>query len=190
MWLFSAWPSWLFQEKNEFFLVTYPIYHLEIKRVEPPFNLTFVFLKQYRSCGSYIQHSSPQEIQFNVQDSIKECNFIGNLPKLIPFIESVKVQNGFLKLMETIFPTSVYFSGLKVTIIIFKVVHSVPYILKSIIIQLEFNPISLSVIYFGSSKVPIISTFLKKYLLYIKQDHAAILCAYLSVDLSLHCEFL
>lgn len=63
--------------------------------------------------------------------------------------------------METIFPTSVYFSGLKVTIIIFKVVHSVPYILKSIIIQLEFNPISLSVIYFGSSKVPIISTFLK-----------------------------
>lgn len=54
-----------------------------------------------------------------------------------------------------------YFSGLKVTIIIFKVVHSVPYILKSIIIQLEFNPISLSIIYFGSSKVPIISTFLK-----------------------------
>lgn len=83
-----------------------------------------------------------------------------------------------------------YFSGLKVTIIIFKVVHRVPYILKSIIIQLEFNPISLSIIYFGSSKVPIISTFLKKYLLYIKQDHAAILCAYLSVDLSLHCEFL
>lgn len=63
--------------------------------------------------------------------------------------------------METIFPTSVYFSGLKVTIIMFKVVHRVPYILKSIIIQLEFNPISLSVIYFGSSKVPIISTFLK-----------------------------
>lgn len=63
--------------------------------------------------------------------------------------------------METIFPTSVYFSGLKVTIIIFKVVHCVPYILKSIIIQLEFNPISLSIIYFGSSKVPIISTFLK-----------------------------
>lgn len=39
--------------------------------------------------------------------------------------------------------------------------NSVPQILKSIIIQLEFNPISLSVIYFGSSKVPIISTFLK-----------------------------